>query len=98
VVEDFDAVNVCCACVEPEVCNCVVPGFIFVVFPCGFDVLPLCLVGWVDGFLGEFTLCFLFYKSLDCFKVRGCVFVLKCFEVWVICYFVCFRTVEEVSS
>jgi hypothetical protein len=48
VVEDSDVV-VCCktvvACVEPEVCDCVVSGFIFVVFPCGFDVLPLCLVG-----------------------------------------------------
>jgi hypothetical protein len=56
-----------------------VSGFIFVVLPCGFDVLPLCLVWWGDGFLGEFLLFFcLFYKSLDCFKVSGCVFVLKC--------------------
>jgi hypothetical protein len=31
-----------------------VSGFIFVVFPCGFDVLPLCLVGLGDGLLGEF--------------------------------------------
>jgi hypothetical protein len=48
-VEDFDAVEVCCetvvACVEPEVCDCVVFGFIFVVFPCRFDVLPQRLVG-----------------------------------------------------
>jgi hypothetical protein len=53
---------VCCetvvACVEPEVCDCVVSGFVSVVFQCGFDVLPLCLVGWGDGFLGEFLLCF----------------------------------------
>jgi hypothetical protein len=63
VVEDLDALEVCCetvvACVEPEVCDCVVSGFIFVVFRCGFDVLPLCVVGWGDGFLGEFLLCFL---------------------------------------
>jgi hypothetical protein len=49
VVEDFDAVEVCyetvVACVEPEVCDCVVSEFIFVVFLCGFDVLPPCLVG-----------------------------------------------------
>jgi hypothetical protein len=47
--EDFDAVEVCCkivvACVEPEVCDCMVSGFVFVIFPCGFDVLPLCLPG-----------------------------------------------------
>jgi hypothetical protein len=48
-VEDFDAVEVCCktvmACVEPEVCDCMVSGFVFVIFPRGFDVLPLCLIG-----------------------------------------------------
>jgi hypothetical protein len=47
-VEDFDAVEVCCemvvACVEPEVCDCVVSGFVFVIFPCWFGVLLLCLV------------------------------------------------------
>jgi hypothetical protein len=41
VVGDFDAVEVCCetvvACVEPEVCDCMVSGFVFAVFPCGFD-------------------------------------------------------------
>jgi hypothetical protein len=68
VVEDFDAVEVCCetvvACVEPEVCDCVVSGVVFVVFPCRFGVLPPCLVGWGDGFLGEFILCFhTMYKS-----------------------------------
>jgi hypothetical protein len=65
--EDFDAVEVCCetvvACVEPEVCDCVVSGFGFVVFPRGFDVLSLCLVGCGDDFLGEFLLCFLFDNS-----------------------------------
>jgi hypothetical protein len=34
VVEDFDVVEVCCeivvACVEPEVCDCVVSGLVFV--------------------------------------------------------------------
>jgi hypothetical protein len=64
-VEDFDAVEVCCktvvACVEPEVCDCMVSGFVFVIFPHGFDVFPLCLIGWGDGFLGEFLLCPLFY-------------------------------------
>jgi hypothetical protein len=63
-VEDYDVVEVCCetvvTCVEPEVCDCVVSGFVVVIFPCGFDDLPLCLVGWGDGFLGEFLLCFLF--------------------------------------
>jgi hypothetical protein len=48
-VEDFDVVEGCCetvvACVEVEVCDCVVSGFVFVILPCGFDVLPLCLVG-----------------------------------------------------
>jgi hypothetical protein len=62
VVEDLDAVEVCCetvvACVEPEVCDCLFSGFIFVVFRCRFDVLPLCLVGCGDGFLGEFLFCF----------------------------------------
>jgi hypothetical protein len=41
-VGDFDAVEVCretvVACVEPEVCGCVVSGFIFVVFPCSYCV------------------------------------------------------------
>jgi hypothetical protein len=41
VVGDFDAVEACCvtvvACVEPEVCDCMVSGFVVVVFPCGFD-------------------------------------------------------------
>jgi hypothetical protein len=64
-VEDFDVVEVCCetvvACVEPEVCDCLLSGFIFVVFPCGFDVLPPCLVGWGDGFLGEFLVCIVFW-------------------------------------
>jgi hypothetical protein len=72
IVEDLDAVEVCCetvvACVELEVCDCVVSGFVFVIFPCGLDVLPLCLVGWGDGFLGEFLLCFLF----------GPVYTIKC--------------------
>jgi hypothetical protein len=79
-VEGFDAVEVCCATVvawvEPEVCDCVVSGFVFVVFPCGFDVLPLRLIGWGDGFLGEFC-CVLCFMSLYCFKVWGCVFVLN---------------------
>jgi hypothetical protein len=48
-VEDYDVVEVCCemvvACVEPQVCDCVVSGFIFVVFQCSFNVLPPCLVG-----------------------------------------------------
>jgi hypothetical protein len=47
--EDFDAMEVYCktvvTCVELEICNCLFYGFIFVVFPCGFDVLPLCLAG-----------------------------------------------------
>jgi len=47
--EDFDAMEVRCetvvTCVEPEIFSCLFYGFIFVVFPCGFDVLPLCLAG-----------------------------------------------------
>jgi hypothetical protein len=47
-VEDFDVVEVAARqswpCVEPEVCDSVVSGFDFV-FPHGFDVLPLCLIG-----------------------------------------------------
>jgi hypothetical protein len=43
--EDFDAMEVCCetvvTCVEPEICNCLFSGCVFVVFPCGFNVLPL---------------------------------------------------------
>ena len=45
----FDAIEVCCetvvSCVKSEVCNCLFSGFMFVVFPCGFNVLPLFLVG-----------------------------------------------------
>jgi hypothetical protein len=44
-VGDFDVVEVCyetvMACAEQEVCDCVVLGLVFVIFPCGFDVLPL---------------------------------------------------------
>ena len=47
--EDFDAIEVCCetvvTCVEPKICNCLFSGFIFVVFPCRFNVLPLCFAG-----------------------------------------------------
>ena len=47
--EDFDVMEVCCktavTCVEPEICSCLFSGFIFVVFPSGFDVFPLCLTG-----------------------------------------------------
>ena len=50
-------------------CNSLFTGFIFVVFPRGFDVLPLCLAGWGNGFLREFFLCFLLYNSLNCFKI-----------------------------
>ena len=32
-------------CVEPEICDCLFSGFVFVVFPSSFNVLPLCLVG-----------------------------------------------------
>jgi hypothetical protein len=60
--EDFDAMEVCretaVTCVEPEICDCLFSWFIFVVFPCGFNVLPLCLAGCSNGFLGEFFLCF----------------------------------------
>jgi len=41
--EDFDAVEVCCetavTCVEQEICNCLFSGFMFLVFPSGFDVI-----------------------------------------------------------
>ena len=49
IAEDFGAVEVCCetvvTCVELGICDCLFSGFIFVVFPCSFNVLPLCLVG-----------------------------------------------------
>ena len=49
IAEDFDAVEVCCKTVvtrvEHEICDCLFSGFVFVVFPCSFNVLPLCLVG-----------------------------------------------------
>ena len=77
--EDFDAMEVCCktvvTCVEPEICNCLFSGFIFVVFPCGFDVLPLCLAGGGNGFLGECFLCFCFISLLIVAKLGGvCLF------------------------
>jgi len=60
--EDIDAMEVCCetvvTCVEPGICDCLFSGFVFVVFPCSSNVLPLCLAGWGNGFLGEFDLCF----------------------------------------
>jgi hypothetical protein len=47
-VEDFVAVGLCCktvvAYVKPEFCDCVVCGFVFVIFPRGFEVLPLSLI------------------------------------------------------
>jgi hypothetical protein len=47
--EDFDAMEVCCETVvtrvEPEICDRLFSGFVFVVFPCSFNVLPLCLAG-----------------------------------------------------
>jgi hypothetical protein len=55
VVEDFDAVEVCCetvvACVELEVYDCLFSGLIFVVLPCRFDVLPLScwMRQWLPG-------------------------------------------------
>ena len=77
--EDFDAMEVCCKTVvtyvEPEICDCLFSGFVFVVFPCSFDVLLLCLAGCGSGFLGGFFLCFLLYKSHDCFKLKWFVFV-----------------------
>ena len=48
IAKDF-GVEVCCKAVvtyaELEICNCLFSGFFFVVFPCSFNVLPLCLVG-----------------------------------------------------
>jgi hypothetical protein len=65
--EYFDAMEVCCeavvTCVEPEMCHCLFSGFFLVVFPCRFDVLPLCFAGCCSDFLGELFLNFLFYES-----------------------------------
>jgi hypothetical protein len=51
-VADFDAVEVCCktvvACFEPEVCNCMISVFVIVIFPRGFDVLPLSYWMWLS--------------------------------------------------
>jgi len=42
----FDVIKVCCeavvTCVEPEVSDCLSSRFVFVVFPCRFNVVPLC--------------------------------------------------------
>ena len=42
IAADFDAVGVCCGtvvtCVEPEIYDCLFPGFVFVVFPSSFNV------------------------------------------------------------
>jgi hypothetical protein len=62
--EYFDAMEVCCeavvTCVELEMCHCLFSGFVFVVFPCRFDVLPLfCwMMQWLLGrtFLEFFVL------------------------------------------
>ena len=47
--EDFDMTEVYCetvlTCVERKICDCLLSGFIFVVFPCKFNVLPLCFAG-----------------------------------------------------
>jgi hypothetical protein len=47
-VEGFDAVEVCCetvvACVEPEVCDCVVSGFVFCFFQVSYQN-PVCVSG-----------------------------------------------------
>jgi hypothetical protein len=51
-VEDFDAVEVCCetvvACVKPEVCDCVVSGFDCVIFPlfCHCVLLDEAMASW----------------------------------------------------
>jgi hypothetical protein len=48
-VGDLDVVGVCCetvvACVVLEVCDCMVYGFVFVIFSRGFDVLLLSVIG-----------------------------------------------------
>jgi len=47
--EDFDVMEVCCdtvvTCVELEIFDCLFSGFVFVVFPYSFNVLPVCLAG-----------------------------------------------------
>ena len=49
VAENFYAAEVSCeavvTCIEPEIGNRPSSGFIFVVFPCKFDIVPLCLSG-----------------------------------------------------
>ena len=43
----FDVIKVWCeavvTCVEPEVSDCLSSRFVFVMFPCRFNVVPLCL-------------------------------------------------------
>jgi hypothetical protein len=59
VVEYFDAVEVCCetvvAYIEPEAYDCLFSGFIFVVSPCSFDVLPLGKVRKVTSYSHNIT-------------------------------------------
>jgi hypothetical protein len=58
ITDNFNAVKVCCktvmTCVEPDKCHCLFSWFVFVVFPCGFDVMLLCFAGKCDGLLEEF--------------------------------------------
>ena len=43
----FDVIKVCCkaivTCVKPEVSDCLSSRFVFVMFPCRFNVVPLSL-------------------------------------------------------
>jgi len=54
IAEDFDVVEVCCETVvtrvEPEICDCLFSGFLFVVFPCSFNVNGVTLL-MSTGFL-----------------------------------------------
>ena len=76
IAEDIDAVEVCCetvvTCVELEICNCLFSRFVFILMFCHCVLLDETMASW------ENFSCFLFYESLNYFKVKWCLFILKC--------------------
>ena len=79
VAENFYAVAVSCeavvTCIKPEISNSLSSGFISVVFPRKFNIVPLSLS--LDEAAASRKNCFcvfFFYNSLDCFKVKWGLF------------------------
>jgi hypothetical protein len=74
-VEDFDVVEVCrdtvVACVELEVCDCMVSGFVFVIFPYGFDVLHCVVLDEAMASWENFCCVFCFISLFIVSKLGG---------------------------